>query len=338
MPIYLSDKYDKSITFQVMNHLQIKKTVSIILCFLVPIIGLCQNILVPNIPKALYTRQAPGYNYDSILFNIYIKNHSIQLSSILGVQSIDNFAQIDDYYCNVVKYKSSRSSNFANDPYNILLFIDSTTSFTKVDELFEELRTLEHEKIFLSTNVYHKQNRGIYINLSINPDSRQSIALSLYGNNYHKRKYMYHCISINKKNDLPPPPPLVPEDPDPLDLYLELKKKGADSNFYFIEIDKGRPIVNQRLCDVDYISELILNRDSKLFLKLTSKNIYNDLIKLIDVLHIGQEIAYKKASMRIFNKKINNLTYDELDEVCRKHQLYFKILSLSDQIYLEKNK
>jgi len=322
---------------ELVNHLQMKKVVLFILCFLVHIIVLSQNILKPNIPKTFYSRQAPGYNYDSILFSIFIKNDSVQLSSILGIKNIDNFTQIDDYYCNVVKYKSSRSVSFPNDPYHILLFIDSATSFTKVDELFEELRTLEHDKIFLSTNVYKKQNRGIYINLSLNPDKRQSIALSLYGNNYHNRKRMYFCISKNPKNDLPPPALLVPENPDPLDHYLEMKKNGADSNFYFIGIDKGKLNVNQKPCDIQYISELILKRDSKLFLKLTSKNVYYDLIKLIDFLHMGQEIAIKKASKTMFNKKYEELASEEQSEVFRKHQLYFKILSLSDQIYLEKN-
>ena len=297
-----------------------------------------QKLITANIPKSINYRKAPGTTIDSVLFKMFVKNDSIQLYSTTGLKTITNFEQIDDYYCTVTKIKSSKSNDFVHLDYFILLFIDSTVSFQMVDKIFEEFKTLEHNKIFLCTNSSAKTNNGFYIDFTINPDNRQKIVTSLYGPNFIKFKNLQNkCIIFNTRDEIPPPPPLSTQNPDPLDFYIKMKKQQTDTNYYFIKLENSILTVNNKPCNIDLISEIILKRDSKIFLNPTENNTYNDFIKLIDILHIGQRIAFEKLSLNLYHKKISDMDYDKFEEIVRTHQLYFKFLSLSDQIYLENN-
>ncbi len=321
---------------------------SIFFYFLVHSIVFGQTIIRVNVPKATYSEKAPGENGDSVLFNIYMKNDSLQVSSYLEKKTIKNFQDIDDFCCETIKFKSSRSPAFLFEDYHILLFIDSLVPYQKVDQLLEELKILPYDKIFLCTNAYHYKNRGYDLDLKINSDEMQKIVAGLYGPTYSRLKYdeipCYVYVPIVTSQDtnppMPPPPPPIPsasQIPDLLDVCLKLKKVGSDTNYFFIGIDSGMLKVNKTPRDIDFLSKLILNKNSELFLIPGEKNTYKDLIKLIEYLHLGQQLAYEKESLISYKKRLVYLTNNEKYEVMHKHQLYYKILSLSEQIYLKKN-
>jgi len=300
-----------------------------------------QSILKPGLPKAAYGSKPPGLKTDSILFIAYMKGDSTLLSTYWEKKIIKNITEIDDFFCEVTKVKSSKTITYIYNDYYILLSIDSTVPYKKVDQLMERLKIIPYEKIFLSVKDYKNRNRGYYINLSVNPDKRQKIVAELYGTSYNEIKYLgSDCVVYAGIDSMPPPPPPMPlstQDPDPLDTYLNLKKSGADTNYYFIGIDDGKPEINNKPGGAYDLSRLIMKKDSKLFLIPNEKNNYNDLIKLLDLLHQAQQAVYKLESIILYNKEFADLSYTDSSEITSRYQLYYKILSISEQLYLGKN-
>ncbi len=319
-----------------------KKLLLIAITLFTQMLALCQNMIRPNVPFAIYTQQAPGQSGDSVLFNIYIKNDTIQLSGKAGRKIINSYSQIDDYYCKTINiinkknYPNLKNSfpDFFIAQYDIMLIIDSATPFRKVDELFEEINTLGSGTIYLDTKNDKKSGYGFYLNLSENPDSRQSIVKELYGSNYYKKKLTNDCQLFNFMYI---DNPELESGEDPLDVFLAHKKNRTDTNYYFIRYVDDRLMINNNIGNAFTIAELILKNDSEFYISLSGDNTFNDLIRLLDIIHHAHKIAVRKAAIKMYNKTFHDLTMDEFEEIIDTYKLYYLVLSLSEQIYLDRS-
>lgn len=306
-------------------------------CILLQIAVFSQHLVKPNVPFALYSTVSPGESEDSILFNIHLKSDSIQLSGKFGVRTITDFQQIQDYFCKAVKYANERNFISLGMHYSIVMIIDSAVSFRRFDELLEEIIILGFSDVFLSTKNRNNRDGGFYISLSENPDNRQAIVKELYGAQYSKKKLTPDCVFFDLKKIFQENAEVSEDTGDLLELYLKAKKSKTDSNYYIIKSIDGKMMIGTQQVNAYSLAELIMKKNTWFIVEPGAENTYYEVIRLMDVLYHAQKVAMRKSAINLYNKTYDNLSEAEFENIFGNCYLSFTILSLSDQLYLERN-
>jgi hypothetical protein len=311
-----------------------------------------QSTSLPDVPKAFYPGFPPEIKGDTLLFSMSIKNDIVQIPTSDKNLIIESVDQIEEYYCQISKIKMAKYQWFLFEDYYIALYIDSTVSYIKVDQLFEELKLIQQKEVFLKTSCFQSKNTGMYISLLINTQKRQKIAVDLYGSSFLQTKNLRgECAMEQEKNN-----PIKREGPpqadevigfdfpidetvssDIIDEYLALRKSEKDTNYFTIEKDGSKLFINQKQGDIKNLLEIIKNKNSIIFLKPSRNNTFNDFIKLIDVLYYAQYLAFQEVSHSTYQKDINELTNEQYGKVVRLFPLCFYVLTFTDQKYIENN-
>lgn len=297
-----------------------------------------QKIAFPNLPQVTYYDIHPRMKEDFLLFNIYVNNNIVQVSTSGNIQTLQNVEQIEDYYCKAVKLKSKGNKFFNGEDYYISLAIDSTTSFKLVDHIFEYLKHICHKDIYLRTNNKREDSTGIFISLNFNPEDRKKIVAEIYGQKYLTDiELKGTCAVYNGPGDWPPPPPAAEITTDISDAYIKAKHTDNERNYYLIEKKNGLLLINGQESNVFKLSEIIENSKSKLLIALHETNNYNELIKLINEIYDAQYIAFQNESQKLYQTDFWNLNGKQHGEIYSMYPVNYYILSFSDQKYINKN-
>ena len=296
-----------------------------------------QQRIKPNVPFALYSFRSPEANGDSVLLRISLKNDSIQLSGYFGVRNITNFQQIDEYYCRSVKHANIIIENNFVLNYRLVVDIDSAVMFRRFDELLEKLNILGVSGVFLRTKSDRRNDGGFYIGISENPDIRQATVKELYGVQYSKKILDKECVFLDFREIFQESLADSEVMADPIDLYLMARKSNTDSNYYFIKSKDGKMMINDHQVNAYSLAEIIMKKNIMFFVETRADNTFYDLIRVMDVLYHAQKVAAQKSAIFLYNKTFEYLSEEEYENVMENCDLNFIILSLSDQLYLERN-
>ena len=300
--------------------------------------SLGQKKLFPNLPQVTNSDLIPKIKGEFLLFNIYASNCIIQASMPNDVQTLRDVENLENYYCKVVKIKSKGNKFFNGENYYVSLSIDSTTSFKLVDHIFEDLKHICQKGVYLRTYNNREDSTGIFISLNFNPESRKKIVATMYGEKYLTDIVLKEkCSVYNGPDDWPPPPPATEITSDISDEYIYAKRTDAGRNFYLLEKQNGILLINGQESNILKLSKIIENSKSKLLIALHETNNYNDLIKLIDEIYYAQYLAFQNTSLNLYKNNFSDLNVKQKREIYWRYPVNYFILSLSDQIYINKN-
>lgn len=267
---------------------------------------------------------------DSCLFSISIRDSSIIISDYVASIQLKNFEQIGDFVCQEIK---SGNINPKLD-YPVNLEIDSLTPIPVFDRLIEELKLIGFQAVFLKT-----AEKGFFTAFSYNEYELLDAVIKLYGQRFSiERNVLNECSKDSELNhnsdsylEAPPPPPPPPN----IDYRMLRNNIEIDSlGFCLVEKKGDRFAVNGKTYDFKELSREI-DKKEILIVKLTKYNVFDDLIKIIDLIKSTEALRLDYFSEMKFYIKYSNLNTDQQKEIRREHGFKYLILSLAEQSCIE---
>lgn len=310
----------------------IKHTLIVTLTIYVFMISACkfdkQNGNQPRLSIAKNSKSI--VSNDSCLFSIRVRDSSIFVSDYRTSIQLKNFEQIGDFVCQELK---NGNINPKTD-YPINLEIDSLTPIPVFDRLIEELKLIGFHAAFLKT-----ANKGFFTFFSFNEQELLDEVIKLYGKRFSiERSVLTECskeseLNVKKESDLavsPPPPP-----PPGID-YGKLKNNIVTDSLGFCVIEKTSDgfILNRKPCKInEFCTEI--NKKYFLIVKLTKRNVFNDLIQILDLIKSTEAVRYDYFSELKYKSRFSNLNTVQQKEIKREHHFSYLILSLAEQSFMD---
>jgi len=287
-----------------------------------------QNGNQPRLPIAKNPKSI--VSNDSCLFSISVRDSSIIVADYVTSIKLKNFEQIGDFVCQEIK-NGNINPKF---DYPVNLEIDSLTPISVFDRLIEELKLIGFQAVFLKT-----AEKGFFTAFSYNEFELLDAVIKLYGQKFSiERPVLTECSKDSELNhssdsysDAPPPPPSPYIDYRKLRNNIEIDSLG----FCLVEKKGERFALNGKEYDFKELSKEI-DKKGILIVKLTKDNVFNDLIKIIDLIKSTEIVRFDYFSKMKFNVKYSNLSTDKQNEIRREHRFSYLILSLAEQSCIDK--
>jgi hypothetical protein len=277
---------------------------------------------LPRLPVTINSSSI--VNNDSSTFSIAVRDDSILIFDNSSSKHIKSFESIGDFVCTEI---NSGKISFQNN-YPATLIIDSLTPYPVFDKLMEELELLGFQAPFLKTS-----SKGFWVVFPYKDEILQEEVAKLYGTRFlRKRNVMTECQKDFRKNDstpdLPPPPGLN---------YGKLRTINyLDSLECLVEIN-GHDFRLNRKSFGQKKFRIELSKRKIVYIKLNKNNVYNDLIKIIDIIKGVEAKRFNDYSVNILKMKFSDLEQDEQRKIKRECGFRYLILSLAEQNFINKN-
>lgn len=282
-----------------------------------------QNTDSNNLPESQYASSHPSVeNYRDNFFTIQLNNDSIICFTKYGRFPLDSISEIGNIYCQ----EQRKHLEHIKPELQILypkIEADSSTRYELIDETVEILRHAKKNKLFFKTRGTVDKVYGFWLVFPEPHEILKPYLTQIYGN-----QLIYKC-------DYAPPRSLVG-----FILPLEEIKSAMTSGNYekiiTIEISNGKLLLNKKEAEYSQLAEAAQQPNGRyeFYIMLGKQNTYGDLIKILDLLYTSNEPLKNAVAQREFGKNYSELEGFSKSDISDEVALYFTIVSLSEQLYL----
>jgi biopolymer transport protein ExbD len=301
-----------------------------------------------TVPKASYPGMMPELAGKNEFISVYVKNQQVHVAYKKIYTLLDSVNTFREFYCRMIQLADSTDEGFSLSNSYISLYIDTSVSYSFVDNVLEALKQAEVDNVLLKTRNKKVMNVGFYVPLVPMPEKRMSYVSNVYGMQMTVKFDRYACLYANKPviitddNDMPPPPPPTPPPSHPPYLNDDIVKKykqslttGIDSTYFLVNWKNNQVFLNNTGYSVAEITKLIERNPKSFFLiEMSDKQSYTSFIKLLDNLWAGYYMVLDNYCQKKFKKSARDVSTYALREIEKVIPLKYYILSRAELMYI----